>query len=1590
MSVLRSTGKIFLFIILCLCVFLLIKPAFIFSEEPEEVNEELNIDELRKRILGEPPSEIMDFSLGDSDVSLFMTGSWMGALQGNAGFSTSALGTKFASPQTPLLFTQEADLTMSLWMNKRWFVEATFLDDSEKNTYRAGYQGLPGEFVKYAGVGNTGLDFPSFPYLDLGGDSPSSFGFYGRMGSGGIDVHTLFRYDAASRDEKVFLGGRERTFSYVDLSNSVRGVSFVLPDTDIDSEIIVYIEDEKGSLRDSGGRRWRLAAASEYAAGKTQGLLELNIRPEGMAAVSYSKGGNRPWNVSMGSYSGGSGFLSEVQKWFSSGSGVNLSNYPSPGEILIGGNYALVIREPGIFSPFERLNRYEPPSSLSEEAALVRLSSGAAISGYRLVPLDISAASADIPLYVAAVSKRNIYELVPEVRGLNQRSPETCWPLAKEYPEVYLPGSQVFSGDACLKFTNYGGAGSFQIGADVVPGSIQVWRGGIMDANFNYNQSTGEVTLKGAAGANELIRITFLKRSAETRLGSIASGIGAVYQKEGNPFSAMAAIGVRWNMTDSSFSEEGASSPGAVGLSAKTAWDFDNLKMQITAGAALDQNDTTGLYRAAGMEGHEIVLSLPPETSFLSNPPSGFSSFNRANLIYRNYYNNTVIGSALMPIDWNGAAIVPSLNKPYPVKDPQIKDAQSLAMEFTLNDAEKWTGFQVPLDYEAEIISRAGEIEIPYRLYGFKQNILSDFKLIVQIGSLSGKDFAYNENPSLVWEKQLFSSGGAAFDNSLRIARFVITETERVLLADAKYLRVIAALDGVGEEITGVVILSPPIIRGAPFRPVVFNGNTNTISGAGGFSSVNNRVTALETVDSGNTLEAAYGDIIKRLHTVDGTQRVLKIGWENMEFGISAGIDGRIGELPLADYRALSFFVKGPVNKNGTLNFLTAEGPNSILQPKFEAHIPLGAFNAGQWSKVTIRYSGTNKGINVDGVDIPEAWFRYLPAPKLRDKLEGKSSYTAVLITPEQGSALVDDSICIDEIILEDAAMSYRLNAGSAFEYKKSGTLLSINDVNVLSDFLFTTTVESELRADLVNRESETAESMAHRTGAEISFLGAKIYGNLLYSLTKDDFLWSADHGISREWELFSFKETFYASPQDNSAKHGFNAGFSSNLYTKIDAGINYDYSGLERKWVFGMGYKSERDIIPSIDINGAAAWSQDDKVEKNEDYAGLWLRTWERMIPDAGKDAKGRKTSAKIIITEDTKPVGAIVTLEGKINSTEIITVTNLENSAFLDVPVTLNKTALNFRAGRLFKKQIYFFGSDVKPESERFFESINDFIPLWKTIPGYSLFAYDINEVMDKSRNNSPSFDITQYMAFNDHFSVKANFPSMFNLAAFIIPSGASLRLERILEQKLDTRSDMLNFAGSLGFSAVNMFGAFGYLPLFKFYKSDEFTHAAQAAVIFPRNEDVSWRVQSALGLSFRGFEDGVLNLANTLTLRSKGLWLESAVVDWTIPAKKSLLGVFYNWIAAKAEKQKSWLNLSALLKSNYEHLRKESLELAVEQTEDNFRVMCSVGHEAIIRILGRLNFSGFVKLRFSDETKTEIFTVDGLLGTSIKVSF
>jgi len=1594
-------------------VILIFVPFCLFGQEEaaaqsnvEEAASEINMDDLRRRITGEARQELMSVSLGSSDVSLFAAGTWKGDLQLNFGFSYSDLGIGFASPQTPFLYQQEVDLTLSLWINNRWFVEVNFADDSAQNTYRAGFQGKSGEFLQYAGVGNAGLNFPSFPYLDFGGDSSSSFGFYGRFGTNELGIHTLIRYDAASREERTFSGGRERTYGDLQPQNTLRGMSFVLPDTDLNPDITIYIEDDKGVIRDSTGRHWRLAQQSEYAFSRTMGLLELSIRPSGMVAVAYSKGGNdNPWNGSMGNYRDASGFLASVQKWFdSTRSVINLENYPQcgngqavPGEIIFGSVRALVIYQPGAFSPFEKRNRYDALSSAAEEAALVRLSSGTQISGFELVLLENTAVT-DITLFSGIVSQMGVYELV-STSAFNLRDPQARWPLAVEYPEIYLPSSGVFSGDIVIRFTNFSGKKGYFIGTDVIPGSVQVWRSGIQYSDFIYNQSSGEVTINGSVGQNEIIRITYLRKSEGTNLGSIAAGLGAVYRNRAGNFSAQAAVGVRWNLAEDSFMEENNSSAGNMGISAKTAWEYDNLKAKITGAFAFVQTDTTGLYRAAGMEGNEIIVPLTPETSFVSNPPSsliaaaaGLDLNNRAELIFRNYNNNSILGNNLMYLDWD-APVISGINRPYPVKDRQLGDTQVLTAEFDL-DADNWTGFQVPVYNDSGILSRCSEIEIPFRFYGFNQTPASQFKVIIQIGSLSGKDAAFSESMELIWEKILFTDDWTGipldpytstnFDYNARIAKFTLTDEDRQKLGDVKYLRVIIVNES-SSVISGRFLLAPPIARGAAFRAVAYNALTDVISGN------EQNVSAVETFDSAiNSLDSVYNEIINKLHPNDTAQRVLKLDWENMPNGVSAGVDGRIGELPLADYRELSFFIKTDKPRvSETLKFIVASGPDSLYNYQLNAEIPLSAFNAGQWSKVTMRYQGNNSGVTVDGRSV-SASLNYKPKISLQDNQGRRTSYIAILINPDSGGALDDGTVYFDEIILEDSIMYYRMNAGTSVEYKKEGTLISAGKIPVLSDFHFSTAVESEARAQSESDEQDFSGSLINRTEAGISVFGVKIAGKIAFTTAQDSFLWSAEHSLARTIGPFSVKETFSASPWDNNARHNFNMAFSSKFFAKFEADALYDSSRLRQKWNMGLGYTPKNVIIPSAAINTQFLWTRNNTSAEMENYGKFWLETWETLLPDTGKDADARKTQAQIVLTQRTKPVGAVISLEGNINATGANKSTQSGNTIFLDIPLAFKKTSINFRMGRGFKRHLYYYGEDAIDDGGKFFESIGDFSPVWGVFPGYSLFAPELEDVIKNALEDCPSAQSAYYSFFNDHFSVKINLPIIYNTSAFIIPNKMTLQIERTLEQKMDTITDKLNLGGNLSFYAINMFGYMGYHPLFKFYRTDEFTHTIEASVCIPKDEDITFRVQSILNAGFKGAGGGLLNFVNTITVKSEGYWLESFVLGWETPVEKNLLGVFYDWFVSSLKKQKSVSGLSLLLNSNYKKLRKETVEAVFDKQSDYLRWSIIAGHEDIIRIQGKLNFSSFLKLRCGEDKEHDTLIFDVILGTLLRVSF
>ncbi|MDR2483004.1 MAG: hypothetical protein LBD08_05160, partial [Treponema sp.] len=1489
----------------------------------------------------EAPAELFTLTLGDTDVSLWLSGFWKGSFSAAFGVSQSPLGLAAASIESPFLFSQEADLSLSLWIRQKWFVEAGFLDNYALNTYRAGYQGQPGETVQYLGLGNTGLDFPAFPYLNLGGDSPSSFGVYGHFGGGDLEFHGLVRYDAAIQEERVFVGNRERGYAYLSIDSPQRGLSFVLPDENTGETPAIYFEDSEGGIQGSDGRRWRRARSGEYAVSARRGMVELRQKPAGRAAAAYGPG-KTPGGPGyrLGSYGDSGSFLGAVQALFDP---IALDRYPQPGQdaltgaaantpgtVELEGVSALVIYEPGTFSPFERLNRYRSPAGNSTEAALTRRSTGERIGDFEAVPVEQTEAPAfyDPPDAESGIepgglwsSLRGSVELQRSDRIADPRSPQGRWPLAALCPEIYLPGSAGGGAyDLALRFTSYtaaGGAGVYAIGTDAVPGSIQVFRHGLPDSNFSFNEAAGELSLRDPPGFSEVIRVRYLKKSGQRQFGSLAAGLGMFYDPPG-PFKSGLALGLRWNLSEDAYTGEGTASPGSAGLGAEAAWDADALKAKLTLGLGFDQPDAAGLYRLAGMEGSERTLVLNPASAFLAEPPadlppeggplvSGLDAANRAPLVYRNYQNQNILDtSALLPID-SAAPVLPGKSGPYPASDPVLSGETLLAAEFTLTGERYWTGFQIPLGDAGDALEQVQEIGVPFRLYGFARE--TDVRVIVQAGALADADQGWRDNPALTASWEIFSAeiqaglaGGQVHydeEGALKLSRIILNDADRRKLREARYMRILILRSTAG-EVSGRLLAAPPYLLGAGFRAITVRDGVISAAGAG----AGQRPAAIaERRDV--SLEAAYRERIERLHPEDAPQRVLELEWNALEPGESAGADGRTGAVPLSEYKTLSFFFKagrsdgaGMADSGASsvprLRFIVARGPGSLgaaSETALEAAIPLPALSPGRWHKVDLRYAGGDGGVFVDGGAVAGAELRCRPevfspaesAAALSGLDAGaetglgvspKPGYIAVFIEPSSGAALPDGSFSLDEICLEEAVPAYRVNGGTSLAWRRPGALLSLKGFTVLGDVSVDTSLESGARGDLFTQGAPLSYGALNRSTVSMGLLGIKLTGTLAFALFPDAPSWNAGHRVSRAWGPVTLAESFALSPGDGTLDRRLSLEASGAVHGRLAANLAAQDQRLRRSWDMNFGVNTAPRRPLGLSLEAGARWEEpEERLGSLEDYGAAWTETWAYLAPDNGADAKNRDIRALVKLPLRLSPVGAELAAEGRSSFTRATGALKAETRGRLDLPFTFGSFWGLVRGERFFSRTLRYGSLDALDDSLRYGESLADSWRLWLTAPVYGLFDPLLPQTMRDALEESDAAGLTEYGQFSDGLSLSLEFPPVFGLPSLFLPQYAEARLSRSLVKKLDTPADTLNIASALRFSSVNLFGAFGALPVLRFYQSEELSRSIEAQLAIPRDDLLSWSARDETRMSFYGFRGAALDLTNTFTINSAG---------------------------------------------------------------------------------------------------------------------
>ena len=748
----------------------------------------------------EAPEALFELDIGDAEVDFFLEGAWRASLLGSFGVLIGPDGTQlspFPGFGQGLTFQQMPDLTFSVWLLNRFFIEASVIGDFlehdydyfDQNYILMGYLGEEGEFLKRILIGSKDVGIDPFPFVDVPEPGSSSLGVEAVMGTGMSEHQLLLRYDNNEPDSLTYIGSNLVSEQEIALDEYIRGRFFKLPDDDIDAGTLeVYLEDPRGAYSDGDGRHYRKATVDDAELDRENGTVFLKEAASGSLLVYYEIGGS-PVGQTVGSQGDGA-FPGETGlKLDLSGSNdfdwgqTYLGELMSERQVIVGSDTCLLLYRPGEFSPFEVLSSYALDGTVPEDLSRLRVAivrkgnlntkipPDTADVAFRLTPGEdfIRAYYLDDPDLRAEF--RNLYPFLDASNPTPPFDPENLLygPLADAKPG-YLNYEILVSELTPVS--------TYRIGSDIVPGSVQILRNGISETRFDVDYETGLITFLTEIAEDERLVVSFRRQSALANNGDILFAWGNTLTFS-ETLNLQLATGVRWNLLPGSYTDEAYTRTGCVVASAGVEGTLGPLSYQASVAGAYTNPDTTGVMRLLGMESTGINVPLSENTAYVASPPNGddpltsaldtLTHATRGKLLYKDYRSYGLLGtSVLMPYtevppadqifayDQNGS-------KPGPYiaagSSEGIDSGQSLVLDFDLA-ADEWVGIQLPVSYGGAVsdLSRMQGISLLYRTLDIDAG--SSFTVYLQLGAI-GEDL---DEDGVLDEELSPSARGFVFD----------------------------------------------------------------------------------------------------------------------------------------------------------------------------------------------------------------------------------------------------------------------------------------------------------------------------------------------------------------------------------------------------------------------------------------------------------------------------------------------------------------------------------------------------------------------------------------------------------------------------------------------------------------------------------------------------------------------------------------------------------------------------------------------------------------------------------------------------------
>ena len=1440
----------------------------------------------------EAPTTIFATKLGSVDVDLSLLGSWTAGASFGAGLlfapgvPVQALDS-FPSMDQGFVFSQTPDITISLLLLKRFFLNVSVLGDFTNNFIQLGYKGGPSDVLRSVVLGTQGIAIPPSPLLQIPDQPKGSLGAMAQLVSGNSTNNLLLRWDAASRKTKTFIGKHELVEQEIGIDTYMRGRHFFLPDIGLDNNSLqVFLEDASGTYISSDSRRYRLATYDEVAQDSSLGTVYLRNTFKARVLVHYKRG------LAVGFAAGTPGLpddalgkrntaLAKPFNW-----GITYFGHPMTDRRvnLPGVGDCLLLWEPGDNSPFEIGSSYafssEPPADVSKIS----------------IKLNAKVASATLPtnlIFQTTPSDKRFMALV----DLNLASPTNRFknflPFDDPKGLLYGPNRDSLQGglDFDIIYQFLTPVTDMVLEANIVPGSVQVTVNGLSETRFQVDAASGRLTLLADVRPTDRIVVTYSKVEQGTSGGDILFAWTdriEISDAANLSFSA----GIRWNANPWSYTQVPYAKSGTIIAAAGIDGKTDTLSYSAQAAVAYTNPDTTGILRLFGMEGNSTQLDLSEDNVYPASAPADPTPFapltptqsNRGVLWYRDFRIYGALGAtALQTFEEANPPQMPYADGkrmgPFNVLGSNGNlGKNSLVTEYSLNNNE-WVGAQLPISSGSDVdLSGAraltirirnpnwsgGPVNVSLQIGSISEDLDSTGVLKAEVSSTDtgfpfvdqahpGVTLKVGAGPQLTGNGRLDSEDRNAnaildFEDANRIVSaptiasiplnaanptwknytFTLTDTDRQKLLKARAVRIIITNTS-GGVVSGDLLIDTVSIEGTPFWPVPGTGDSRDDIHVREVSE-----NIAQSQPSGGDFASRFPDTYRKFHSAGETNEVLETSWNgplitNNVFTVQGFVPQGTGGI---QYDTIVSYIRSPT---AGVTYTFSLWDNTKNQPRISWTIP--SPNNNDWHEIKV--SRKENTVLMDGNEVGslitfEAGYGSLA--QLKVQVSGAVASTGYLY--------IDEVYCTDPQGDFGAAFVGSLNARIPGILIKAGNVPVLSDMNIREDVSLMTAGFSPLYGT-----PSPAEDLSSQTQVDATLLTARTTVNLNLRETAGAVSASGGHRIAIPslGIPVSFTDAFALNLAGGFSRENIIAltpgpflSVALDTSAKADADETPSTGQLTQSW---QGTVSSVPFSPlSLSTSLSVTQAVTGYILPQEWYGARWAREAALVVPWAGGSDVLRSEQLDFKAGIPASPFGFSFEAQGGASGTSYSPTLGSftqENDAALSLQFLLklgqgdssdSAISLGYRR-QLSVTTAPSLGPRFSAETAEFGRILSLQGYMLQSLPFAELFSDNSGKVLPAWINQDGSSASLGTYSPSVNVTLQRGYGS--HILDLLVPSSIDVSFGQDLRKTTDLTQTRMFIRPKTTTRAVNLFGELGAYPLLPGVRTDEYSLSLSGSV-------------------------------------------------------------------------------------------------------------------------------------------------------------